>query len=37
VLADGTKEKMLTSAQLSTLFGAPVRVLREDGYYHVHA
>ena len=37
VLADGTKEKMLTSAQLSALFGAPVRVLREDGYYHVHA
>lgn len=37
VLADGPKEKMLTSAQLAALFGAHVRVIREDGYYHVHA
>ena len=37
VLADGPKEKMLTSAQLSALFGAHVQVNRENGYYHVHA
>ncbi|MGB2675627.1 MAG: ATP-binding cassette domain-containing protein [Candidatus Acidiferrum sp.] len=37
VLADGPKEKVLTSEQLSALFGAHVRVFREDGYFHVHA
>ena len=37
VLADGAKEKVLTSAQLSALFGARVRVFRENGYFHVHA
>ena len=36
-LADGPKEKVLTSEQLSALFGAQVRVFREDGYFHVHA
>jgi len=36
-LADGPKEKVLTSEQLSALFGAHVRVFREDGYFHVHA
>ncbi|HXR33735.1 MAG TPA: ATP-binding cassette domain-containing protein [Verrucomicrobiae bacterium] len=37
VLADGPKEKVLTSERLSALFGAQVRVYREDGYFHVHA
>jgi len=37
VVADGPKEKVLTSEQLSALFGAHVRVFREDGYFHVHA
>jgi iron complex transport system ATP-binding protein len=37
VLADGPKEKVLTGEQLSALFGADVRVFREDGYFHVHA
>ncbi|HKI11371.1 MAG TPA: ATP-binding cassette domain-containing protein [Candidatus Acidoferrum sp.] len=37
VLADGAKEKVLTSEQLSALFSAHVRVFREDGYFHVHA
>jgi iron complex transport system ATP-binding protein len=37
VVADGSKEKVLTSEQLSALFGAHVRVFREDGYFHVHA
>jgi iron complex transport system ATP-binding protein len=37
VLADGPKGKVLTSEQLSVLFGAQVQVFREDGYFHVHA
>jgi len=37
VLADGAKEKVLTSEQLSALFGAQVRVFREGGNFHVHA
>lgn len=36
VLADGPKEEVLTSEQLSALFGAHVQVFREDGYFHVH-
>jgi iron complex transport system ATP-binding protein len=37
VLADGPKEEVLTSEQLSTLFGVAVRLFREEGYFHVHA
>jgi len=37
VLADGPKEEVLTSEQLSVLFGAHVQVFRQDGYFHVHA
>ncbi len=37
VLADGPKEKVLTSEHLSGLFGVPVRVFEDDGYYHLHA
>jgi len=37
VVADGPKEQVLTGARLSALFGVPVKLAREDGYYHVHA
>jgi iron complex transport system ATP-binding protein len=37
VLADGPKEKVLTSVHLPALFGAHDRVFREDGYSRVHA
>lgn len=37
VLADGSKEKVLTSEHLSGLFGVPVRIFQDDGYYHLHA
>lgn len=37
VLADGPKGKVLTSRQLSTLFGVPVKLFREGGYFHLHA
>jgi|ERR1700690_2157340 iron complex transport system ATP-binding protein len=36
-LADGPKERILTSEQLSALFGVPVKLAREDGHYHLHA
>jgi len=37
VLADGPKEALLTNAQLGELFGVRVNLIREDGYYHLHA
>jgi iron complex transport system ATP-binding protein len=37
VLADGPKKKVLTSKQLVALFGVPVRLFREGGYFHLHA
>jgi iron complex transport system ATP-binding protein len=37
VLADGPKEKVLTSERLSALFGAHVQVFRQDAFFHVHA
>jgi len=37
ILDDGRKEEVLTSAQLSSLFGVEVRLFRDDGYFHVHA
>jgi len=36
ILADGSKDRILTSEILSTLFDAPVRVFRDDGYFHLH-
>jgi iron complex transport system ATP-binding protein len=33
VAADGPKEQTLTSARLSDVFGSPVSLRREDGYY----
>ncbi len=37
LLADGPKDLVLSSEQLSALFEVPVRLLREDGYFHLHA
>ena len=33
VLADGAKEKILTSAQLSQLFDTPIKLARANGFY----
>jgi iron complex transport system ATP-binding protein len=35
ILADGAKEKVLTEVNLHTLFGVPVRLHTEDGYFHL--
>jgi iron complex transport system ATP-binding protein len=37
VLADGPKEKTLTGERLRELFGVPVKLFQEDGYFHLHA
>ena len=37
VLADGRKEKVLTSENLTELFAVPVKLFEEDGYFHLHA
>jgi iron complex transport system ATP-binding protein len=34
ILADGTKEEILTPERLTDLFGAPVQLVRRDGYFH---
>ena len=34
ILADGPKERLLTEKQLERLFGVPVRIARQDGYFH---
>lgn len=34
VFADGPKESILTAELLSSLFGAPVKIERHDGYYY---
>jgi len=36
VLADGPKEKVLTGERLGELFGVPVKLFREGGYFHLH-
>ncbi len=36
VLADGPKREMLTGERLSELFGVPVKLFQEDGYFHLH-
>jgi iron complex transport system ATP-binding protein len=36
IVADGPKEKILSSAALSELFGVPVQLSRQDGYYHLY-
>jgi iron complex transport system ATP-binding protein len=37
VLADGRKDELLTNDRLSELFGVPVKLFREDGYFYLHA
>jgi iron complex transport system ATP-binding protein len=37
VLADGRKETVLTSEQLSSLFGVSVKLFRDGDYFHLHA
>ncbi len=34
VVADGQKQSVLTSAQLSSLYEIPVRLIHENGFYH---
>src|SRR6202011_2234337 len=36
VVADGPKDKVLSAARLSELFGVPVQLSRHDGYYHLY-
>lgn len=35
ILADGTKESLLTEERLTSVFGIPVQLARHDGYYHL--
>jgi iron complex transport system ATP-binding protein len=35
IVADGAKPEVLTSARLEQLFGAPISVTCNNGYYHV--
>jgi iron complex transport system ATP-binding protein len=37
IVADGAKETVLTDERLTQLFGVPVRLFREDGYFYLHA
>lgn len=37
VVADGPKEAVLTGERLSELFGVPVKLYRDGGYFHLHA
>ena len=36
ILADGPKQKILTAEYLTALFGVPVRLVQQDGYFHVY-
>jgi iron complex transport system ATP-binding protein len=35
IAGDGAKAELLTAERLGTLFGCPVKVTRQDGYYHL--
>jgi len=35
IIADGQKHDILRSERLSQLFGAPVKIARQDGHYHI--
>ena len=35
ILADGAKENVLTPERLTRLFGVPVTITRDDGYFHL--
>src|ERR1700680_4604547 len=36
IMADGTKQEILTAGHLSSLFGVPVRLVQQDGYFHLY-
>ncbi len=36
IVADGAKREILTSEQLSELFGVAVRLMQHDGYFHLY-
>src|SRR3984893_3651980 len=36
ILADGAKHEILTAEHLSALFGVPVRLVQQDGYFHLY-
>ena len=36
ILADGAKSELLTAEQLSLLFGVAVRLMQQDGYFHLY-
>jgi iron complex transport system ATP-binding protein len=36
ILADGSKREILTADHLSSLFGVPVRLVEQDGYFHLY-
>ncbi|HKV23233.1 MAG TPA: ATP-binding cassette domain-containing protein [Candidatus Acidoferrum sp.] len=36
IQADGSKQQVLTTENLSMLFGLPVRLAQDDGYYHLY-
>jgi iron complex transport system ATP-binding protein len=36
ILADGAKQEILTAGHLSSLFGVPVRIVQQDGYFHLY-
>lgn len=35
IAADGPKDAVLTSEKMSALFGVPLRVTQQDGYFHI--
>ena len=35
IVGDGSKPELLTAERLGSLFGCPVHVTRQDGYYHL--
>ncbi|HEY4740891.1 MAG TPA: ATP-binding cassette domain-containing protein [Candidatus Acidoferrales bacterium] len=35
ILADGSKTELLTEKRLANLFGVPVRIARQDGFFHL--
>jgi iron complex transport system ATP-binding protein len=35
IVGDGAKQELLTASHLASVFGCPVRVTMEDGYYHL--
>jgi iron complex transport system ATP-binding protein len=36
ILADGPKQEILNAERLSSLFGVPVRIGQQDGYFHLY-